>query len=148
VLGHLDSHQVVVGAEICFPQPGILLQEVGVDGHHRDGRGALLDEIAHRRRVGGRDRDRGHPFGQQVVDDLHLAGFIRAGGGACIEACIGRGGVLLQPFLATEIDLLEERVVEPLYDDGEGFLALRVSSGAAEREHCRGSKTCCDLGFH
>ena len=35
LLGHLDAHQVVVGAEIGLAQVAVGLEEIGVDRHHR-----------------------------------------------------------------------------------------------------------------
>ena len=59
VLGELDAHQVVVGAEIGLAQRRIVLAEVGVDRHDRDLRRPLLQQVRHQRGVRGRDRDRG-----------------------------------------------------------------------------------------
>ena len=51
VLGELDAHQVVVGAEIGLAQRRVVLAEVGVDRHDRYLRRLLSQQLGHQRRV-------------------------------------------------------------------------------------------------
>ena len=139
VLRHQHAHLVVVGAEIGRAQLAILLEQIGVDGHHRDVRLPLAQQVGGERRVRGRDRDRGDAPGQQVVDDLDLAGLVGARRRAGVQALVLGVRVLRLPLLAAQVDLLEERIVEPLDDDRQRLLVLGRSRSGND-QYCAGSQ--------
>ena len=130
VLGELHAHQIVVGAEIGLAQGCVVLAQIGVDGHDRDLRRLLLEQLGHQRRIRRRDRDR-LDVGtvEQILDDLHLAGLVGAGSRARVEALVATGGILAVPLLAAEMDLLEERVVETLDHDGQRLVLGKGGTG-------------------
>ena len=82
--------------------------------------GALEGEIAIAT-TSGRD--------QQILDDLHFARLVGARGRPGIEACVAARGIFAVPFLAAEMDLLEERIVETLDHDGQGLVLGEGRSG-------------------
>ena len=145
---HQHAHVVVVGAQIGRAQVAIRLEQIGVDGHHRDLRLPLAQQIRRERRIRRRDRDRGDAPGQQVVDDLDLARLVGARRRAGVETLVLRVRVLRLPLLAAQVDLLEERVVEPLDHDRQRLLVLGRSRPGGDRqrrgggEHDRFSHEC------
>ena len=138
VLRHLDAHQIVVGAKIGLPKLAVRLDKVGVDRHHRDRRGAGGSGCPSTARWTARSRSRPHP-GQKIVDDLHLACLVRAGGRTGVEALVLRVGVLALPLLAAEMNLLEERIVETLHDDRERLL-LSARGARRQAQNARATK--------
>src|SRR5690606_13053889 len=87
-----------------------------------------------------RDGNCGNAARDQVIDQLHLSSFISARGRAGVEALIFRVRVVGGPVLTAQIDLLEERIVEPLDHNSERLLFLSLSAAHAQRNHCGSSR--------
>ena len=135
MLGELDAQQIVIGAHVGPAQRLILRQEVRIDGHDRDRRLALPEQVGDGWGVRGRNRHRGDALGQEILDDLHLSGFIRSRRRPGVVALIAVLELGLSLFAALA-DQIEERIIEALHHDGES-LVLGPAGPGQQRQRAR-----------